>query len=157
MYYARCKRLKRTPTRPRPKLSATRGPWRCAGPRAPVRPAHVGYVHSHGGNEAAASCGGAYLVFLYRSPLAFLLSLSLSPSLFNLFFSFFSRPPEQSRHAAAVHRSYLLNVRQTAMQAGYFMAVNTFLVSTVLQASLLLCGARLCLGPENMHPQVHLI
>ena len=56
-------------------------------------------------------------------------------------------------YTSASERYYTLNVRQTAMQAGYFMVVNTFLVSTVLQASLLLYGSHLCLH-EGMHPQV---
>ena len=62
---------------------------------------------------------------------------------------------EQHRYAAAVAEYFTLNVRQTAMQAGYFMVVNTFLINTVLQASLLLYGAHLCLdGRDGMHPKV---
>jgi ABC-type bacteriocin/lantibiotic exporter with double-glycine peptidase domain len=47
----------------------------------------------------------------------------------------------------------MLNVRQTAMQAGYYMVVNTFLVNTALQASLLWYGAILVVK-QGMHPQV---
>ena len=43
---------------------------------------------------------------------------------------------EVMRYAASVADYFALNVRQTAMQAGYFMVVNTFLVNTVLQVGM---------------------
>jgi ATP-binding cassette subfamily B (MDR/TAP) protein 9 len=58
-------------------------------------------------------------------------------------FAFAQRAVESARYRGAISAYYDLNVRQTAMQAGYYMAVSTWLVQTCVQTAILAYGASL--------------
>ena len=60
---------------------------------------------------------------------------------------------EVMRYSSCVNTYYNLNVKQTAMQAAYYMVVATFLINTCVQSSILLYGVYLCIH-EGMHPEI---
>lgn len=60
---------------------------------------------------------------------------------------------EVTRYSSCVNSYYHLNVKQTAMQAAYYMVVATFLINTCVQSSILLYGVYLCIH-EGMHPEI---
>ena len=56
-------------------------------------------------------------------------------------FAFAQSGVESARYRGAIETYYKLNVQQTAMQAGYYMAVSTWLVQVCVQSAILGYGA----------------
>ena len=65
-----------------------------------------------------------------------------------LVFSSANEPYATFRYNAANHRQFDLLMRQTILQAIYYMVCSTFLVNTVMQALLLYFGGRLIVADE---------
>ena len=68
-------------------------------------------------------------------------------------FSFNTQRFESDRYETQIESWYQLNVKQVAMQAVYYMVISTFLVNTVVQASILFYGVHLVIH-EGMQPSV---
>ena len=58
-------------------------------------------------------------------------------------FSFGAESFELERYGEHIERYFVLVVRQTCIQAAYFMICNTFLVNTCVQGGILLYGIKL--------------
>eukprot|EP01060_Flectonema_neradi_P024485 TRINITY_DN3337_c3_g1_i1.p1 TRINITY_DN3337_c3_g1~~TRINITY_DN3337_c3_g1_i1.p1 ORF type:complete len:789 (+),score=129.28 TRINITY_DN3337_c3_g1_i1:25-2391(+) len=68
-------------------------------------------------------------------------------------FSFNTQRFETDRYEHQINNWYNLNVKQVAMQAVYYMVISTFLVNTVVQASILFYGIHLVIH-KGMQPSV---
>jgi hypothetical protein len=66
---------------------------------------------------------------------------------FRTVYSFAQEKREMGRYNRAIDEYYMLNVRQSLMQSGYYMFCCTFLGNCCVQAALLLYGTHLVLEP----------
>jgi ATP-binding cassette subfamily B (MDR/TAP) protein 9 len=67
-------------------------------------------------------------------------------------FSFANEGKEVARYSERVAFHYSLNLKQVFMQSVYYMTVSTFLINTVVQASLLAYGAWLVMSSNVTDP-----